>query len=943
MVKYDILLNIIITYLFKMNLTLKTGAILLVLGTIINFVLNNPFTNHKFDLVLNHYKEEQSPEKLAAAQFLIENMEGSYSYKGEAYEKYVSMYNKLKEVSGLYRNDSLKQYISAVGRMPDLEGELDENEVTSEFLIKHIDFAYNVWKKTPWKDDVDFAAFCEYILPYKVGNEGIEAYIEAYNQRYAKMFDHIYINGGNVYQAIDQLHKVDHMLKMEDADKTSVVKVIPNNTSLVFDNLKSYETCSKLLLVRYANGKHTNEVNIVVNKSDTIGVEFKPLNSWYSFSGKPLMLPVQFVKGSNSIEFIACTDTVGIESIELAPYERFYRNEANYHLVDGANYVIKNCQSENFLHIENGSPDNDALVRCSDSTGQKHQQFNIQNVDYGFFKISPTHVKYYKRGLDVANFSRENNASVVLWDFNGHLNQLWAIIPVKSGAYKIMNKLSGKCLEQRADNGFVVQNEYQESETQHWYFDRADSTIFFDLKYHIDQDSPQEATCRVNEILDFEWVLLDAHLPPLPSLDILNTKTGNCREESQYVLHILRSLGIPSAIDYNPQRPNASLGHEWNAVINKGHKTILFQSGIKPWLGETELPVAKIYRNNFKLSSNSLALIKGKDEQIPSLFDNPRMMDVTAEYCPTLQLDVHLFDRHNKDNKHAYLSIFNNKEWFPISWSSIINNKCSFRDMGLGVLYLPCYVTSTGEVEAAGFPQIVRGDRSVQKIMPNLVTPQKLVLKRKYLWHKIHHWADFKMDGGVFQGANKADFSDAVNVYTFKGKAEPVFHNLPTNSLRSYKYMRYCGPKGSGSTLNELVFLDKDGNEIPGMPIGSAGSHKDLGHTFKLAFDKDILTFFEGASPDESWLGMEFENPCVVKTIRFMPRNDGNCVEIGDSYELVYWDNHKWKSLGQQVAKSDSLVYEDCPRNALFLLHNHTKGSEERIFTVDERGEQLWW
>lgn len=926
-----------------MNSILKIGAILLVLGTIINLVFNNPFTDNKLELVLNHYKEEQSPEKLAAAQFLIDNMKGHYSYKGEAYEKYVSIYNKLKNVPGLHRNDSLKQYMSAVGRMPSLEGELDENEVTPDFLIKHIDFAYAVWDKTPWKSDVDFATFCEYILPYKNGNEGIGAYMEVYNQRYAKILDHIFINGGNSYKAIDQLHKADHVLKMEDANKTVVVKIIPHKTSMVFDSIISYESASKLLFVRYANGKQTSEVDIVVNKNDTIAVEFKPLNSWYSFSGKPLMVPVQLVKGVNSIEFIACNDTVGIDFIEVAPYEPFYRNNPNYNLVDGATYFIKNAQSQQFLDIENGSPENDALLCCSDYNGKNHQQFNIQNVDYGFFKISPTNVKYYKRGLDVANFSKKNNATVVLWDFSGHLNQLWAIIPVQSGAYKMINKLSGKCLELSEVNDLVIQNEYQGLASQHWYLDRADSTIFFDLKYHIDQDSPQEATCRVNEILDFEWVILDANLPPLPSIDLMNTRTGNCREESQYVLHILRSLGIPSAVDYNPQRPNASLGHEWNAVINKGHKTILFQPGIKPWLGETELPVAKIYRNNFKVNSNSLVLIKGKEEQIPSLFDNPRMMDVTAEYCATLQLDVVLFDTHNTHNKYAYLSIFNNKEWFPISWSNIINNKCSFRDMGLGVLYLPCYLTPTGEVEAAGFPHIVKSDRSVQKIMPNLVTSQRLVLKRKYLWHKIHHWADFKMDGGVFQGANKADFSDAVNVYTFKGKAEPVFHNLPTNSLRTYKYMRYCGPKGSGSTLNELVFLDKDGNEISGMPIGSAGSHKDLGHTFKLAFDKDILTFFEGASPDESWLGMEFENPTVVKTIRFMPRNDGNCVEIGDSYELVYWDNHQWKSLGIQKAESDSLVYEDCPRNALFLLHNHTKGSEERIFTVDERGEQLWW
>ena len=926
-----------------MNSILKIGVVLLVIGTIVNLAFNGSFTDTELDKVLAHYENDKNPEKLEAAMFLIDNMEGLYSYKGEAYEQYVGVYNQLKEVPGLYRNDSLNQYMSSLGRLPNLEAELDENTISAEFLIQHIDFAYEVWAKTPWKDDVSFNTFCEYILPYKVDTEGISEYMEVYNQLFAKIFDHIYINGGNIYKAIDQEHKREDVLKIEDADKTSVVQIIRDKTSLVFDSINSYETCSKLLFVWYTNGKKSSDVNIVVNNKDTITVEFKPLNSWYSFPGQPLKVPVQFVKGNNSIEFMSCKDTVGIDFIEVAPYECFYRKDINYKLVDGANYLIRNVQSKKFLDIENGSSENDALLCTSDFNGKNHQRFNIQNMDYGFFKISPTHIKYYKRGLDVANFSKENNATVVMWDFSGHLNQLWAIIPVRKDVYKIMNKLSGKCLELMEETGLVVQNEYSQAATQHWNFERSDNSIYFDLKYHIKQNSPQEATCRVNEILDFEWVLLDAHLPPLPALDILHTKTGNCREESQFVLNILRSVGIPSAVDYNPQRPNASLGHEWNAVINKGNETILFQSGLKPWLGVPELPVAKIYRNNFKLNHNSLSMNKGKDEHIPTLFDNPRMIDVTAEYCPTMQVDVPLFDTDENKNKHAYLAVFNNKKWFPICWSNILNNKCSFRDMGLGVLYLPCYQTNAGDIEAAGFPHIVRQDGSVQKIMPNLVSPQKLVLKRKYPWLVTHHWADFKMDGGIFQGANKADFSDAVTIYTFTGRAEPVFHNVPTNSDSRYKYMRYCGPKGSCSTLSELVFLDHEGKEIAGMPIGSSGSYKDLGHTLELGFDKDILTFFEGVNADESWLGMEFKKPCVVKTIRFMPRNDGNSIEIGDSYELVYWDNHTWKSLGQQKAKSDSLVYDGCPKNAMFLLHNHTKGAEERIFTINDQGEQLWW
>ena len=36
------------------------------------------------------------------------------------------------------------------------------------------------------------------------------------------------------------------------------------------------------------------------------------------------------------------------------------------------------------------------------------------------------------------------------------------------------------------------------------------------------------------------------------------------------------------------------------------------------------------------------------------------------------------------------------------------------------------------------------------------------------------------------------------------------------------------------------------------------------------------------------------------------------------------------------------LKYDNVPAQALFRLHNRTKGSEERIFTY-EGGKQIWW
>lgn len=65
-------------------------------------------------------------------------------------------------------------------------------------------------------------------------------------------------------------------------------------------------------------------------------------------------------------------------------------------------------------------------------------------------------------------------------------------------------------------------------------------------------------------------------------------------------------------------------------------------------------------------------------------------------------------------------------------------------------------------------------------------------------------------------------------------------------------------------------------------------------------------------------------------------------VEIGDQYELMVWDNTDWRSLGRVQATSDSLIFK-APQGALFWLQNHTKGWEERIFTLDEQGRQVWW
>jgi len=84
-------------------------------------------------------------------------------------------------------------------------------------------------------------------------------------------------------------------------------------------------------------------------------------------------------------------------------------------------------------------------------------------------------------------------------------------------------------------------------------------------------------------------------------------------------------------------------------------------------------------------------------------------------------------------------------------------------------------------------------------------------------------------------------------------------------------------------------------------------------------------------------------NQHKIKKIRFIPVNDGNNIAPGDHYELFYFNaDNGWTSCGNKIADSFELVFDDVPSGALYLLRNHTRGVEERIFTY-ENGEQVWW
>ncbi|MCD7901791.1 MAG: transglutaminase-like domain-containing protein [Bacteroides sp.] len=148
-------------------------------------------SENRFELekVLYHYKDDTL--KYKAACFLIENMPGHYSFENTFLLK--NYFGELDSVLTMGRTMNYEEidtlYIREISKYEnDFSHKVEDVKfISSEYLIKNIDFAYKVWKEEPWSTHLTFDEFCEYLLPYKVVegqalDDWREYSLESYNQ-----------------------------------------------------------------------------------------------------------------------------------------------------------------------------------------------------------------------------------------------------------------------------------------------------------------------------------------------------------------------------------------------------------------------------------------------------------------------------------------------------------------------------------------------------------------------------------------------------------------------------------------------------------------------------------------------------------------------------------------------------------------------------------------
>lgn len=892
--------------------------------------------------VLKHFEDDPNPLKYKAAKLLIENMPSQFQIEGNTVNIIDSIYARASNVNlnvrTKYFEDSMKGIASN-----SFYATYDISTIKAEYLIKVIDNACDAWSSSTWHDDFDESIFFEYVLPYRLLHEPKTDWHAAINEEYPLLSQNLVMSRRGLQFEAEHDNTIACVTKKYiGASGGKAEMMLPKNSSISFI-INTERHTQKRLIMKYASIAQNLSTTIRINGVKAGNIHLAPTRNRESFTEKWFNFPISLKKGKNIITISSSTDTLCIDYIQLGALEKFSHDDirdfsANY-------YNIVNAKSQLFITYDTVYAAQTKAVCLKKYSNDSTQLLRIDYAGYPLWRIG-----YYKNdSIDMClqiGFGSQNTLSpkmpVTSAKYIKRPFDQWRFIPMRGNRYKIMNKHTGLFLDFQKDTisgeDILIQNKYTGKESQVWELHKQGKNPYADLHYKV--HSAMSEAMRVFDLThQFEYYIYSSPFGTNPNL-LFKTKSGKCADETSYTIYLCRQLGIPAAYDFTPHWGNRSSSHSWSVLINEQGKSIPFYMGNFP--GDTahnfkSYIKPKVFRYRYSLNKQIASDMK-YELNIPQLFQNPHFTDVTSEYCTTSDIERPIPDKI-KNNKVAYICVFDNRNWVPVYYGNIHNGKVIFKSMGRCIAYMAA-TYENGEIVPFGNPFILNKNGELKELSANTNKTITMKLLRKYPFMGAQDYFNSRMDGGLFLGSNNKDFSDSTILHKHKGITNGNWYNIPVTCNKEFKYLRYIGERGSFCNINELEFYDSEGKKIEGTIIGTDGEPWARKEN---VFDGNILTGFSAKSPDGNWVGLELKKAMRISKIRYIGRNDGNCIETGDEYELCYWNSKGfWDDLGKKKATDNVLLFHKIPANGLYILKDLTKGKEERIFTYEE-GKQIWW
>lgn len=136
--------------------------------------------------VLQYFRAEGDSLKYQAALFLLENMADKYYITGSAVDEYYTFIDSVYQIKQ-QEYDIPAIYEVFLKSATHLKEKpiicRDAEYLSADYLINNINEAFAVWHQ-PWNQHLSFEEFCEYILPYRVGEELPEVWRPLFQEKF---------------------------------------------------------------------------------------------------------------------------------------------------------------------------------------------------------------------------------------------------------------------------------------------------------------------------------------------------------------------------------------------------------------------------------------------------------------------------------------------------------------------------------------------------------------------------------------------------------------------------------------------------------------------------------------------------------------------------------------------------------------------------------------